>query len=157
MTDRKTIDEFLAHKRLAVVGVSRNPNDFSRAVFREFEKQGYDAVPVNPAAAEVEGKRCFAHVSEIDPPVKAALLFTPADRTEEAVDDCAAAHVDHIWMHRGAGRGAVNDRAVKFCEDHDISVVPGECPLMFLGQPAWFHRVHAFVRKLKGQYPRSRN
>jgi predicted CoA-binding protein len=154
MTNRKTIDEFLAHKRLAVVGVSRNAHDFSRSVFREFEKQGYDVVPVNPGAAEVEGKRCFARVSEIDPPVKAALLFTPADRTEDAVDDCAFAHVDHIWMHRGArGPGAVNQRAVNFCNEHGISVVVGECPLMFLGNPGWPHRMHAFIRKLKHTYP----
>jgi predicted CoA-binding protein len=110
--------------------------------------------PVNPGATEVEDKRCFAHVSEIDPPVKAALLFTPADRSEEAVDDCASAHVDHIWMHRGAGGpGAVNERAVTFCYEHGISVVAGECPMMFLGHPGWPHRVHAFMRKLEHIYP----
>ncbi len=59
MTDRKAIDEFLAHRRLAIVGVSRNARDFSRSVYREFEKQG--------------------------------------------VDECVSAHVDHIWMRRGAG------------------------------------------------------
>src|SRR5579871_2093967 len=112
-TDRKAIDGFLSQKRLAVVGVSRNAKDFSRSVFREFERRGYDVVPVNPGATELEGKHCFAHVPDIEPPVEAALLFTAADRTPDVVDECIAAHVRHVWMHRGGGQGAVNDEAVK--------------------------------------------
>lgn len=152
--DRKTIDGFLSQKRLAVIGVSRNAGEFSRSVFNEFQKRGYDVVPVNPAATEVEGKRCFAHVTEIDPPVDAALLLTSSDRTEEVVDECIAAHIRYVWMHRGGGgTGAVNERAVNTCRERGISVVAGECPLMFLPGTAFPHRAHGFIRKIMGQYP----
>jgi uncharacterized protein len=152
--DRKAIDGFLSRKRLAVIGVSRNAGDFSRSVFSEFQKQGYDVVPVNPGVTELDGKRCFAHVTDIEPPVDAALLFTSSDRTEQVVDECIAAHVHHVWMHRGAGGpGAVNARAVKSCREHGISVVAGECPFMFLPNPAWPHRIHRFIRKVTGNYP----
>jgi hypothetical protein len=30
--------------------------------------------------------------------------------------------------------------------------LPGECPFMFL---LWFHRLHGFVRKITGAYPKS--
>ena len=40
---------FLATRRFAVVGVSRNEKDFSRYLLRELLARGYDAVPVNPA------------------------------------------------------------------------------------------------------------
>src|SRR5579864_3242247 len=112
-TDRKAIDGFLSQKRLAVVGVSRNAADFSRSVLREFEKQGYEVVPVNPGATDLDGKRCFAHVTEIEPPVDAALLFTTPSHTADVVDECITAHIHHVWMHRGAGStGAVNEHAV---------------------------------------------
>ena len=42
-----TLDEirdFLSLKRIAVVGVSRNPKDFTRSLFREFVRRGYDVV-----------------------------------------------------------------------------------------------------------------
>ncbi len=51
MTTRREIDGFLALKRVAMVGVSRDPRDFSRMLFREMKKRGYDMVPVNPGAA----------------------------------------------------------------------------------------------------------
>ena len=55
-TTRAEIDKFLSNHRIALVGVSRNPQDFSRAVFRELTARGYDVVPVNPLSlAEVSG------------------------------------------------------------------------------------------------------
>ena len=46
--DGNQICNFLGHKRLAVIGVSRNSKDFSRVLFHEFLKRGYDAIPVHP-------------------------------------------------------------------------------------------------------------
>lgn len=153
-TDRKSIADFLDHKRLAVVGVSRNANDFSRMVFRELEKQGYDVVPVNPGATEMDGKRCFAHLGEIEPPVDAALLFTPSRDSAQVVNECVAANIHHVWMHRGAGgQGAVNDEAVAICREYGINCVAGECPMMFLPNNAWFHRFHGMLKKITGTYP----
>ena len=70
----ESIEDFLAQKRIAMIGVSRNPKDFSAALFDELRKHGYDMVPVNPKAAEVLGQTCFARVQDIQPPVDAALL-----------------------------------------------------------------------------------
>ncbi len=146
---RRVIEDFLSQKRLAVVGVSRNQRDFSRAVFREFDQRGYDLVPVNPNASELEGRRCFARVSEVDPPVEGALLLNSADLTEQVVEDCAAAGVRRVWMHRATGRGAVDAKAIEFCRANGIEVVDGECPMMFLAHTSWFHRFHGFFRRLR--------
>ena len=69
MHGRKNTRVFMGQKRLAIVGVSRNPQDFTRVLFREFLKQGYDVIPVNPNATEVEGRKCFARVGDINPGV----------------------------------------------------------------------------------------
>lgn len=150
----QTITEFLDHKRLAVVGVSQKPKEFSRLLFREFQKRGYDVVPVNPAADDIDGQRCFAHVQDIVPPVDACLLMTSPSVTDAVVRDCAAAGVKRVWMYRATGKGAVSNDAVKFCEAQGMSVVPGECPFMFLPGAALFHRAHGMVRKITGAYPR---
>lgn len=153
-TNRTTIDDFLSQKRLAIVGLSRNTQDFSRSVFREFVRRGYDAVPVTPMASELDGKHCFAKVSEIEPPVDGVLLMTSPQTTEEVVQDCAAAGVTRVWMHRAGGAGAVSQNAVDFCRQHGMAVVAGECPLMFLPNGEWFHRFHGFLKKVTGSYPR---
>jgi predicted CoA-binding protein len=153
MTSMKAITTFLSRKRIAVIGVSQQSQDFSRALFREFLGRDYDAVPVNPAAQDIEGRRCFARVQDISPPVDAALLMTSPAVTDTVVRDCAAAGIRQVWMYRGVGRGAVSAEAVKFCESQGMSVISGECPYMFLPGAAWVHRIHGLVRKLSGAYP----
>lgn len=146
--NKMDIDDFLSRKRFAMVGVSRNAEDFSRKLFQELCSRGYDVVPVNPQAPQIEGRRCFARVTEIEPPVEGALLMTSPEMTEGVVHDCATAKIQRIWMHRGAGRGAVNWDAVQYCRDHGMSVIPGECPFMFLENAGWVHRVHGFFHRL---------
>lgn len=154
MAMMERIQEFLGQKRFAIVGVSHEPKDFSRTLFREFRQRGYDAVPVNPAAGEIDGQTCFARVQEIQPPVPAVLLMTAPKVTDRVVRDCAEAGIKTVWMYRAGGRGAVTADAVKFCEQNGMSVIPGECPLMFLPGGAWFHRFHGLIKKITGTYPR---
>ncbi|HSW50740.1 MAG TPA: CoA-binding protein [Bryobacteraceae bacterium] len=148
MTIRDRIEDFLKQKRLALVGVSRKDADFTRALFREFLRRGYDAVPVNPGAEELDGRRCFHRVQEITPPVDGALLLTKPGTTESVVMDCAAAGIPRIWMYRAVGKGAVSKAAVGFCKSRGIAVIPGFCPHMFWPDAAFLHRLHGFFVKL---------
>lgn len=152
-TTRADIDDFLACHRIAVVGVSRNEKDFSRYVFRQLAERGYDVVPVNPTATELESRPCFARMQQIAPPAQAALLMTSPQHTEAVVRDCFEAGVRRIWMHRAGGLGAVSEEAVKFCRANDMRLVEGHCPLMFLPHTAFFHRIHGLVLKLTRRYP----
>jgi predicted CoA-binding protein len=147
------IEDFLGQRRLALIGVSRKPADFSRTLFREFRERGYEAVPVNPGTSDIDGERCFPRVQDVQPPVSGALLMTDPKMTEAVVRDCVAAGVKRIWLFRGGGKGSVTPAAVQLCEANGISVVPGECPMMFLQGAGWFHRFHGFVKKIAGTYP----
>jgi predicted CoA-binding protein len=148
------IQDFLGQKRLAFVGVSSRPAEFSRALFREFRTRGYDAIPVHPGVAEIDGQKCFARLQDIVPPPDGALLLTAPGVTGQVVRDCAEAGIRRVWMYRGATAGAVSADAIEFCAANGISVVPGECPFMFLTSTPWFHRVHGLVKKITGSYPR---
>ena len=152
-TTRAQINDFLGQKRLAVVGVSRNAQDFSRTLFAELSKRGYDVVPVNPQASEVDGRQCYAHVQDIQPPVAGVLVMTSPHATDQVVRDCAEAGVTRVWMHRGEGIGSVSQPALDFCRANQISVVAGFCPFMFLPGTPFFHRMHGFVKRLSGSYP----
>ncbi len=151
MSSRPAVVEgFLASKRLAVVGVSRDPRDFSRRLFRALKERDYEVVPVNPWGGEIEGEPCVGRLQDVRPPVDGALLMTPPAVTDAVVRDCAEAGVRRIWMHRGAGRGAVSPTAVAFCRSNGIEVVAGECPFMFLPGAGFVHRLHGFLRRLGG-------
>jgi predicted CoA-binding protein len=150
----ETIEDFLAQKRIAMVGISREPRHFSVTLFRELCRRGYDVIPVNPNATEMQGRRCFARVQAIQPAVAGALLMTCPEVTNAVVKDCADAGVSRIWMYRAGGKGAVSPQAVQFCQEHGIAVVPGQCPFMFWEDAGTGHRLHSFIRKITGGYPR---
>ena len=154
-TTRADIDNFLGHRRIAMVGVSRDPKHFSRYLLKELRTRGYDVVAVNPTATDIDGRPCFANVKAIDPPVEAALLTTPSRETEKVVHDCAEAGIQEVWMHRGGGQGSVSPAAVAFCRQQGMHVIEGECPFMFLPNTQFPHRVHGFIKKLVGRFPQA--
>ena len=79
---RADIEDFLSYRRIAMVCVSRNPSDFSRALYRELRSRGYDLVPVNPHTDEVDGQRCFHRIADVTPPVEGVLLMTSGEATD---------------------------------------------------------------------------
>ena len=153
MSSLASIHDFLRQKRLAMIGVSRQPRDFSRQLFNELCRRGYDVVPVNPEAGEIEGRKCFASIEDIHPQVDGAVIMTSAEATGRIVPQCARAGVKRVWLYRAGGAGAVNEQALEFCRSHDMAVIPGECPFMFLPEAGWIHRFHGIVRKVFGGYP----
>jgi len=146
-------NDFLGQRRIALVGVSRDPRDLSRSLFRELRGRGYELVPVHPLLESVDGVPCAQRLQDIRPPVDGALLMTPPAATDRVVRDCKEAGVTRVWMHRGTGRGAVSPTAVAYCHEHGIAVVEGACPFMFLPRAGFVHRTHGFFARLFGRHP----
>ena len=154
MVPLNRVQDFLEQKRFAFVGVSRQPKDFSRALFREFRSRGYDPVPVHPKTDAIDGVPCVRSLHEIRPPVDSVLLMTSLEITDVLVRECAQAGIKRVWFYRGGGQGSGSVAAVKFCEDNGIAVIPGECPFMFFPGTGLVHRLHGFVKKIAGTFPR---
>jgi predicted CoA-binding protein len=149
-----TIEDFLSHKRLAIVGLSRKRQEIGNSLFDHFTRQGYEVLPVNPNTTEINGRRCFPRIQDIQPAPDWVLLLTPPSATNTVVRDCAEAGIRRIWMYRGGGQGAVSVEAVEFCRAKGIEVVPGACPFMFLPPVRNIHWVHRCFSKLLGNFPR---
>jgi predicted CoA-binding protein len=150
---REAISDFLAQKRIAVAGASRNPRGFGTVILKDLRKRGFDAVPVNPQASEIAGQRCYARVQDIQPPVDGVLVMTKPEAAGAVVDDCISAGVRRVWLYGVTGKGAASPVVVEKCRQSGISVVPGFCIYMFLPKTEWFHRMHGAVLKIMGKYP----
>ena len=134
--------EFLAHKRVAVTGVSRHPKSHgSNTIYKRLRERGYDVFAVNPNANEVEGDRSYHGLRSIPGGVDAVVIATRPDFAEDTMRECADLGIKHVWMHHGAGGSSVSDAATDFGRLHGITVIDGGCPLM-LGPTADFgHKV----------------
>lgn len=147
------IQDFLAKKRVAFIGVSRNEKDYTRNLFRHMNAAGYDVIPVNPNASEIEGMKCYNQVSEITPAPEAALILTPSMPLETILSECSNAGIRNIWVYNGRDKGEKVKQAEDYCRDNGISFVSGFCPFMFMKDSSFIHRFHGFVTKLTGSYP----
>ena len=145
---RADIDEFYRQKRLAVVGVSRDEKEWSRAVFRELQKRGYDVVPVNPHSAELDGVRCYARLADIAPAVDGALILLPAGPAMQSLAECAAASIKRVWLRNHV------PGAEEVIRQAGITLISGYCPFMFMPNTPFFHKFHAWGLQLVGQYPK---
>jgi predicted CoA-binding protein len=148
------VQEFLASRRIALVGFSRTPKDFSRMLDAQFRARGYEVVPVHPEGGERDGRFCFPRVSAIEPAVDAALVIVPSSLAEAVVRDCLDAGVRRIWFHRGAGKGSASPEALALCMSRGVTPVADLCPLMALPGTSWPHRLHGWFRMQGRQAPR---
>ena len=73
MTNKATVDDFLAQHTLALVGASRDPKAFSSNAYKELTEKGYRLIPVNPKAENVMGERCYPSLRDLPEPVGGAL------------------------------------------------------------------------------------
>ena len=79
-TIEAAIDDFLAQKRIAVAGVSREPGGKhgGNIVYQRFKERGYEVFAVNPNADTVEGDPCYRSLAAIPGGVDAVVIATAA-------------------------------------------------------------------------------
>ena len=151
---REKIDAFLAEKRIAVIGVSRDEKEYSRSLFRELLKHDYEAIPVNPHTNNVDGIECYANIRDIQPAPERAIILLPEDLTEQAVLDCAEAGVMDVWLHRHVAGGVSDTRAIYRAEENKMNLITGFCMFMFLPKAGFIHKLHGGIMKVMGIYPK---
>lgn len=146
MPSRAIIDDFLAQRRLAFVGASHDPKEFSAKVYATLRDHGYELFPVNPHADRIGDDPCVATVAELPPDLDGAVVMVPAEASLGVVEACIEHGIPRIWLHKGAGPSSVSPDAVHLCHEHGVEVIDGACPMMFVEPVAWFHRIHRSVR-----------
>jgi uncharacterized protein len=147
--------EFLNHKRVAVTGVSREPDSHgSNIVFKRLRDRGYEVFAVNPNASEVEGVRAYHDLGSIPGGVEAVVIGTRPEVADETMRECVDLGVEHVWMHRGPGAGSVSKTAAEYGRAHGIKVIDGGCPCMFDPTGDFGHKAMRRLFTLTGNVPK---
>jgi predicted CoA-binding protein len=152
---KEAASEFLASKRVAVTGVSRQPkNHGSNIVYQRLRERGYEVFAVNPNADEVEGDPCYRDLRSIPGGVDAVVIATKPETAEETMRECAELAIKHVWMHRGPGAGSVSEAAADFGRQRGIAVIDGGCPCMFGPTADLPHKAMRVLFTLNGNVPK---
>ena len=155
MKVKQAAAEFLAHKRIAVTGVSRNPQGHgSNAVYQRLRDRGYQVYAINPKADEVEGDKCYPDLASVPDGVEAVVIGTRPETAEATMRGCDDLGIRYVWMHRSFGAGSVSDAATEYGRTHGITVIDGGCPLMFEPTADAGHKMMRFVFTRTGKVPK---
>ncbi|HSR43904.1 MAG TPA: CoA-binding protein [Acidimicrobiia bacterium] len=155
-TVKEAAADFLAQKRVAVVGVSRNPQGHgSNIVYQRLRDRGYEVFAVNPNADEIEGDKCYPNLGSIPGGVDAVVIGTSPANAPAVMEDVVAAGISRVWMHRSFGSGSVSDQATAAGRDKGVTVIDGGCPLMFDPTADFGHKCMRPILTLTGAVPRT--
>ena len=156
MTLETKINDFLAQKRIAIAGVSRNKHNHpaGNLIFQRLKSTGHEVIPVNPNMQTFEGSRCYPNLKSIPGGVDGVVIITRPETTARIVRECADAGVRRVWMHSSTAKGSsVSSDAVEFCLKHNISVIAGACPMMYGPGVDFGHTCLRLMLKLTGGLP----
>ena len=151
------VQDFLAQKRIAVVGVSDQRETGCNLAYRKFMEAGYTVSAVNPRITTFEGEPCYPDLKSVPDKPDAVFILTNPKLTEQVVQQCVDLGIKRIWMHclmgtkpgLAAGMTSVSQDAVRMCHENGISVIPGACPNQFL-KPDFGHAMMRVIFRTLG-------
>ena len=111
MSEQDQIRQFLASKRFAVVGASKDRAKYGNKVLRAYLQSNREAVPVNPGQDEIEGLKAYGDLASVPDEIDGVSIITPPTVTEKVVEQAIARGIKHIWMQPGAESPAAIESA----------------------------------------------
>jgi predicted CoA-binding protein len=151
------VQNFLAQKKIAVVGVSDKRDTGCNLSYGKFKENGYQVYAVNPRITSFNGDPCYPDLKSIPDKPDAVFILASPKVTEQIVQQCVDLGIKHVWMHcmmgtkpgLAAGMTSVSQDAVGMCKANGIAVIPGSCPNQFL-KPDFGHGMMRSMWRLFG-------
>lgn len=110
-------------KRIAVVGLSGNPERTSYMVSKAMQDAGYDIIPVNPTIDEVLGVKAVKSLKEIEGHVDVVNVFRRPEHLMDVAKEFADIDAEIFW----AQLGVVNEEAYQFLKEKGYTVIMDRC------------------------------
>ena len=121
---RQEIGEILKKaKRIAIVGLSDNPDRTSYMVSKAMQDAGYEIIPVNPTATEILGVKAVSSLKEIEGHVDIVNVFRRPEYLPEIAKEFVEIDADIFW----AQLGVVNEEAYNFLKEKGYTVIMDRC------------------------------
>ncbi|MBM2814565.1 MAG: CoA-binding protein [Ignavibacteria bacterium] len=124
-----TIEQILSnYKNIAVYGMSTNPAKAAYHVPKYMLGNGYNVIPINPMADEIDGRKCYHNLADVPDEIDILDVFRPSEQCLAVVEEAVqrkAAHGDIkvIWLQLGI----VSDEAAALAAKHNIEFVQDKC------------------------------
>lgn len=110
-------------KRIAVVGLSANPERTSYMVAKAMQDAGYEIIPVNPMVDEVLGVKAVKSLKEIEGHVDIVNIFRRSEFLPDIAKEFLEIDADIFW----AQQGIVHEEVYEMLKSKGYTVVMDLC------------------------------
>lgn len=149
-SEKERVEAFLLQQHIAVVGYSRDPKKFGAQVFEMLKTNGYQVYAVNPSGGSTPvGEPVYAAVPELPNHVRAVIIATKPDVTNEIIRQVAETGMNHVWVQQMSE----NNDTIRILEESQLSFVAKRCIFMY-ANPTGFHKFHRWLVGLFGRLPK---
>ena len=122
--DDKTIDQVLAMKTWAIVGLGNNPERAAYGVSKLLKEKGHRIVPVYPRAETVHGEVGYRTLSEIPFPVDVVDCFVNSKLVGKVVDEAIEIGAKAVWLQLEV----IDEEAIARAEAAGLLAIMDRCP-----------------------------
>ena len=136
MATRASIDEFLSHKRVALVRPSPSASVHGARLDQKLPPRGYEV------SVGYLDDGASPRLSDVRDNVEGAIIAVPKARSAAAVQEAIEAGIPRVWILNGSE----TPEAVALCEKAGIPVVDGVCFMLYAEPLEW---ICAFERRLR--------
>jgi predicted CoA-binding protein len=118
------IDQMLALKTWAVVGLSNNPDRAAFGVSKLLIEKGHTVIPVHPKAETVHGQKGYAKLSDIPVPIDVVDIFVNSDLAGAVVNEAIEVGAKGVWLQLDV----IDAGAVTRAKDAGLLAIMNHCP-----------------------------
>ena len=110
-------------KRIAVVGLSDNPERTSNMVSKAMQDAGYEIIPVNPTIDEALGVKAVKSIKEIEGHIDIVNVFRRSEYLMDVAKEFEGIDADVFWSQLGC----VSEEVYNYLKERGITVVMDRC------------------------------
>ena len=118
------VDQMLALKTWAVVGLSNNPDRAAFGVAKLLIEKGHTVIPVHPKAETVHGQAGYAKLSDIPVPIDVVDIFVNSDLAGAVVNEAIEVGAKGVWLQLDV----IDEEAVARAEAAGLLAIMDRCP-----------------------------
>jgi predicted CoA-binding protein len=130
MDSKQAIDDVLALKTWAVVGLSNNQFRAAYSVAELIQEKGHRIVPVHPSGETVHGEVGYKSLSEIPFPVDVVDVFVNSALAGPVIDEAISIGAKAVWLQLGV----IDEAGIARAKAAGLLTVMDRCPAIEYGK-----------------------
>ena len=118
------IDQLLALKTWAIVGLSNNPDRAAFGVAKLLIEKGHTIIPIHPKAEQVHGQIGYAKLSEVPVKIDVVDVFVNSELAGAVVNEAIEVGAQGVWLQLDV----IDEGAIARAKDAGLLAVMNRCP-----------------------------